>query len=119
MGEPAREAAEAAARRIKELVTRRQRLLEGEPSTDEDVREAERSAEASLLRARAAHTRSGLAHERAAEAHEHVATAKEAQADEANETEAANLRRDAERHRAWARQDREEADKDRRAGQGP
>jgi hypothetical protein len=109
----ARVAAAAAAQRIRELIARRQRLMDGAPTTDEDVKEAQRCAQQSLSRARLAHTRSGLAHERAADAHEHAATAKEELAGCVDEIEAARLRQEARVHREAAAGDRRAARLDR------
>ncbi len=83
--------------------------MDGAPTTDEDVKEAQRCAQQSLSRARLAHTRSGLAHERAADAHEHAATAKEALARRVNEVDAVRLRREAQVHREAAAGDRRAA----------
>ncbi|GAB3050312.1 hypothetical protein GCM10027053_06760 [Intrasporangium mesophilum] len=113
MDQAARAAAEAAGERARQLAERRERLLSGAGSTDDDVREATLSAALSLWRAKSAHMRSGLAHDRAAIAHDRAAAAKEAQAIRATEPDSTVLLAEAEAHRRAARDDREAAHRDR------
>lgn len=99
-------------------MARRQRLLAGAPSSQDDVRDAERFAAEALRRAKLAHSRSSLAHERAALAHEHVASAMEAlAARNGNDVAAARLRQDARIHRDAAALDWDAAEKDRRTAE--
>jgi hypothetical protein len=68
-GEDAAERARSAHQRALELEERRRRLLNGQPATAEDVRQAEQAAVVEQRRSVNAHRRAAQAHMRAAEGH--------------------------------------------------